>query len=81
MDVVPSPQLEERVLSAARKIAEQSPLALTYFKEAMNLNDNERLREKYMLESTYTLKYNHSSDCKETLLAFKEKRAPKYQGR
>lgn len=81
LDVVSSEQLEERALAVARKIAEQSPLALTYFKAAMNHNDDERLREKFMHESTYTLKYSQSLDCKETFLAFKEKRVPNYQGR
>lgn len=81
LDVVPRPELADRVLTAARKIAAQSPLALMYFKEAMNHNDDERLREKYMFESTYTLKYNQSLDCKETMQAFREKRAPKYQGK
>jgi enoyl-CoA hydratase len=80
-DVVPVEQLYTRVDEIAEKIAEQSPLALAYFKEAMNINDNERLSEKYMFEATYTTKYNSSEDCKETFRAFKEKRKPNYQGR
>ncbi|MGN1413123.1 MAG: enoyl-CoA hydratase/isomerase family protein [Anaerovoracaceae bacterium] len=78
--VVPRNQLEEETRLIAEKIAEQSPLALNYFKEAMNINDNEQLVEKYMLESKYTTKYNSSEDCKETFKAFKEKRKPNYLG-
>lgn len=81
LDIVPRDQLEAKTEEIAAKVAEQSPLALTYFKEAMNINDDERLAEKYMLESTYTTKYNASEDCKETFRAFKERRKPIYQGR
>ncbi len=81
LEVVPRDQLEAKSNEVAAKIAEQSPLALVYFKEAMNINDDERLAEKYMLESTYTTKYNASEDCKETFRAFKERRKAVYQGR
>ncbi len=47
----------------------------------MNLNDDERLPEKYLLEAAYTTRYNHSEDCKETFAAFQEKRAPIYRGK
>ena len=81
LDVVVSEQLDKKAMEIAKKIAEQSPLALTYFKKAMNHNDNERLREKFIHESQYTVKYSQSMDCKETFLAFKEKRKPKYSGK
>lgn len=80
-DTVPAGHLYARADEIAEKIAEQSPLALTYFKEAMNINDNEQLDKKYMLESAYTTRYNASKDCKETFLAFKERRKPVYTGR
>lgn len=81
LDVVPQEQLLERAMEVARQIAAQSPLALRYFKEAMNHNDDERLTEKYFYEADYTLKYNGTEDCKETYLAFKEKRKPVFRGR
>ena len=81
LDVVPREELEAKAAEVAAKVAEQSPLALVYFKEAMNKNDDERLTEKYMLESTYTTRYNSSEDCKETFAAFKERRKPVYSGR
>jgi len=81
LDVVPAENLMERVMEAAKKIAAQSPLALSYFKKAMNHNDNEQLREKYFHEAQYTVMYNASEDCKETFLAFKEKRKPKFYGK
>lgn len=80
-DVVPREVLLERALEIAEKLQEKSPLALSYFKAAMNENDNERLREKYMHESTYTLKYSTSQDFKETYQAFKERRKPDYVGK
>jgi len=81
LDVVKSEELDKKSMEVAKKIAEQSPLALTYFKKAMNHNDNERLREKFMHESQYTVKYSQSMDCTETFLALKEKRKPKYSGK
>lgn len=81
LDVVPRAELEARAEAVAAKVAAQSPLALAYFKEAMNLNDDERLPEKYLLEATYTTRYNQSEDCKETFAAFQEKRAPIYRGK
>lgn len=80
-DVVPPEQLLTRATEVAEKIAKQSPLALSYFKAAMNHNDDERLVEKYFHEAEYTLKYNGSEDCKETYRAFKERRAPVFQGK
>ena len=80
LDVVPAEKLMERAVTAAKRIADQSPLALAYFKEAMNHNDDERLAKKYMHEATYTLKYNSSYDCKETFAAFRERRKPLFRG-
>ena len=80
LDVVPAESLMERATAAAKRIAAQSPLALAYFKEAMNHNDDEQLGKKYMHEATYTLKYNGSDDCKETFAAFKERRKPVFKG-
>ena len=81
LDVVAPENLMDRVLEAAKKIAAQSPLALSYFKKNMNHNDNEELREKYFHGAGYTVKYNASEDCKETFLAFKEKRKPNFSGK
>ena len=81
LDVVPGDNLMERSMEVARKIAAQSPLALSYFKKCMNYNDNEELRDKYFNGAKYTVMYNASEDCKETFLAFKEKRQPKFYGK
>lgn len=82
LDVVPVEQLLQRAAAVAEKIAlGASPLALAYFKAAMNHNDDERLVDKYFHEAGYTLKYNGSQDCRENYLAFKEKRAPAFQGK
>ena len=81
LDVVQGDNLMERSMEVARKIAAQSPLALSYFKKCMNYNDNEELRDKYFNGAKYTVMYNASEDCKETFLAFKEKRQPKFYGK
>lgn len=82
LDVVPPEELLDRARATACKIASgASPLALAYFKEAMNHNDGERLVEKYAYEAQYTLKYNGSEDCKENFRSFKEKRKPVFHGR
>ena len=82
LDVVPAEELLERAEQVAKKIASgASPLALAYFKAAMNHNDDERLVEKYLHEAEYTLRYNQSEDCKENYRAFKEKRKPVFHGK
>ena len=81
LDVVPKERLQERALEVAQKIAMQSPLALVYMKKKMNENDNERLGEKFMNESTCTPLYNATEDCKEAYRAIKERRTPVYHGR
>lgn len=82
LDVVPAERLPQRAAEVAEKIASgASPLALAYFKAAMNHNDSEQLVEKYFYEADYTLKYNGSEDCKENYRAFKEKRKPVFSGK
>lgn len=79
---VPANHLIDRATEIAKDIAEKSsPLALQYFKKCLNYNDDERLKEKYMYEATYLMKYNLSEDCKENYAAIKEKRKPNYKGR
>jgi len=81
-DVVPADQLIKRATEIATQIAEKSsPLALQYFKECLNHNDNDCLKDKYMYESTYLMKYNASEDCKENYASIKERRKPVYKGR
>ncbi|MGL5513162.1 MAG: enoyl-CoA hydratase/isomerase family protein [Sporomusa sp.] len=81
LDVVPRESLMDSAYKIANEIALQSPLALKYFKAAMNHNDNERLGEKYLHEADYMLQYSATEDFKETMDALFEKRKPIFKGK
>lgn len=72
-------EVYEKAMTAARKIAQKAPMAVTLFKKAMNANDNERLKEKYMDEADMGLEYFYTTpDAKELAMSMVEKRKPVY---
>ena len=62
----------------ARDLLKQSPNALRYFKEAMNINQEARLEEGYAVESGYTKRHIGSDEYIEAVNAFLENRPPVY---
>lgn len=73
----------ENVLEEAMKVAKamlkNSPSSLRYFKEAMNINQNARLAEKYAVETEFSKKLVGTEEAKEAASAFLEKRDAVYR--
>ncbi len=78
--VVPAAQLLEAAMALAQEFLQVGPLALRYYKQAINENVDARLPQKYSLELEYTKKYVQSEDMAEAIAAFVEKRKPNYRG-
>lgn len=79
--VVPKDELMDAAMGIANELLEVAPVALMYFKEALQTNLDANLLQKYTHEMTYTEKYLETDDFKEAITAFIEKRKPVYQGK
>jgi enoyl-CoA hydratase len=79
LEIVPKEHLINTAIKISKDIMEySSPIALSYFKQAMNDNDNAMLLEKFYHDKYYGRQFIETEDSKETTLAFFEKRKPKY---
>ncbi len=76
--VVPAEKVLDEAMAIARDIAGNAPTGVRYFKEAMNINHDAKLVEKYATESGYTARYVGSVESRESIAAFVEKRKPEY---
>ena len=76
--VVPADQVFDKSMAIATELCQRPPTALRFFKEAMNINQNPRLGEKYAKETEYSLRYVGSAEWKESVSAFMEKRPADY---
>jgi len=76
--IVPKDEVFDAAMQVAEKLLQRGPVALRYFKEAMNINQNACLVEKYALESAYTRRYVKSSEAEESIAAFLENRSADY---
>lgn len=74
--VVPTTDVLSTAMEVAQDMCQRGPTALRYFKEAMNINQNARLVEKYATEASYTERYVGTPECNEAVAAFVEKRPP-----
>lgn len=79
--VVPKEELMDATWEVANELLEVGPIALRYFKEALQTNLNANLLPKYTHELSYTKKYLETDDFKEAIAAFLEKRKPQYVGK
>jgi len=76
--VVASEFVFEAAMDVARDLLKQGPTALRHFKEAMNINHEAKLVEKYATESGYTNQYAGTDEFNESVKAFLEGRAADY---
>ncbi len=78
--VVPHEQLMEVTLGIAKKIAEQSPLALAMAKKVINEGVEKNLADACNLETEIFSSLFTTNDQKEGMKAFLEKRKPQFTG-
>lgn len=80
--VVPDDQLMDAGLEFANMVAPKSPLGIGLIKEVCNKGLDMRLEDALQLETEKVVHYcTHNHDSYEGLLAFSEKRKPKFEGR
>lgn len=80
-DVAPTGQALPRALEIAREIAAQPPIAVMQIKEIVNAGINAPLDTALMLERKALQLQFATSDQKEGMRAFLEKRKPKFEGK
>jgi len=81
LKVVPPDQLLGEAIKVAERFLMNPPLVLRAFKEAMNINENASLVEKYGVEKSYTARLCVTEDFKEAVGSFLEKRKPVFKAR
>jgi enoyl-CoA hydratase/carnithine racemase len=80
--VVPDDQLMDAGLEFANMVASKSPLGIGIIKEVCNSGLEMRLEDALHLEIEKVVHYcTHNRDSHEGLVAFSEKRQPKFEGR
>jgi 2-(1,2-epoxy-1,2-dihydrophenyl)acetyl-CoA isomerase len=79
--VVPDEQLTEETYKLASRLAKGAPLPLAAIKKVVNLSGHLDLRATLALETDTQTVCLLTADCKEGVLAFKEKREPLFTGR
>ena len=79
--VVPAAELMEQTLAWASELATKSPLALRYAKQALNNAIEHSVGDSISYEASLQHICVNSSDAKEGIASFLEKRAPRWQGR
>jgi enoyl-CoA hydratase/carnithine racemase len=78
--VVPENVLEKTVMELAKDMASKSPIALCYAKEAMNAGLDLTLEQGLRLEADLYMLLHTTSDRREGIRAFQEKRKPQFTG-
>ena len=79
--VVPAARLREEALAFARRLAAGAPLALRYTKQAVNKLVKDALNVAFDTSTALEIVTLQSSDHREALAAFREKRPPRFRGR
>ena len=79
--VVPQAELMDTALDLASRIAANPPLVVRSLKEMAYRSREMSLKEGLRMSALIGVLGRNTEDAKEGLLAFKEKRPPKFQGR
>ena len=77
----PHDELLPQALVLAQAIAAKSPVSTRMGKHTLNVIEDMSLRDGYRYEQDMTAAIGLTDDAREAQLAFKEKRAPVFQGR
>ena len=80
-EVVPAANLEARTFAFARQLAERGPLAVRLAKGMMHRGLTSSLEHSLNDAALSVMVSNPSSDVREGVKAFREKRTPKFEGR
>ena len=79
--VVPKEEVMKVVMKMAKEMASKGPIALRYVKEAIYKGIDMTLEQGLRLEADLYLLIHTSMDRTEGIQAFREKRAPKFEGK
>jgi len=79
--IVPSDKLMKETMDVAKEMASKGPIALRYAKEAIYKGMDMTLEQGLRLEADLYLLIHTSKDRTEGIQAFREKRAPKFEGK
>jgi enoyl-CoA hydratase len=78
---VPADKLKDHVIEVVNKLLQRSPMASKYIKYAVNRGMQVDLYTGVELEKSASMAHFQTEDSKEGILAFMEKRNPKFPGR
>lgn len=76
--VVRDEEVVEEAEKLALEMAENPPTAMQFLKEAMNINRNDQVEQKFLVETLYTDRMLETPEKEECTNAFFEKRKPKF---
>ena len=79
--VVPMDKLEETTIEFAKKLARKAPLAIKRIKVVMNKGADTDLKSGLKLEQEVVAALAQTEDFQEGIMAFMEKRPPKWKGK
>ena len=81
LKVVPRDKLMEEADNLAKKLAECSPISISHMKEVVERGKQLPLDATIEMSKDVATRAEHTEDFKDSLVAFKEKRAPKWKER
>ena len=79
--VVPDAELDAATDAFALRLAQGPAMAYRYIKENIHAAANQPVEQVFDLEARNMIRCRLSEDCKEALVAFQEKREPRFNGR
>lgn len=80
-EVTPPEEVMSRAQGLAARLCSRSPLALRFTKKALDRGHFQTPQEYMQMQNAMNAELRKSSDLAEAMLAFREKRAPEFEGR